>query len=73
MSYYDYTCPKCKHIVEDVYHSISDTIKVHCPDCLEVMTQLIGAAKIEFKGPRWAKDGYSSKNKSVTTETIETK
>lgn len=58
---YDFECPFCKSIKEDVFKSINSSIAEICPECYSNMEQLVGKSSFVLKGNGWEKDGYSSK------------
>lgn len=60
MPIYDYRCPECGNVEEDVTVTLDqlDTHQILCV-CGEVMCRVIGSSPVILKGSCWAKDGYS--------------
>lgn len=59
MPFYDYTCSKCKKIIE-IFHNMDDKTQHFCVDCKITLTKKIGNTIFELKGNCWSKDNYSS-------------
>ena len=58
MPLYEYECKQCKKHTEKI-QKFSDPEITQCPHCGGLLTRVISAAAISFKGGGWYKDGYS--------------
>lgn len=70
MPRYDYQCPKCGKVQEEI-HRMNETPEVKCSECGVPMKKLIGAPAFKVNGYFTAKSGYA-KNKEYM-EAVEKK
>ncbi len=60
MPHYDYRCESCGNVFE-VFHKITETPKVNCPECGADSQKMVGGgAGIIFKGSGFYKTDYAS-------------
>lgn len=60
MPIYEYVCSACG-AADEFLQRLSDPAPEQCPACKApgTLTKALGATRAIFKGPGWAKDGYS--------------
>jgi len=59
MPIYEYECPKCGHIQEELILTENDIPK--CVECGSNVKRIMSAGNFILKGKGWAKDGYGLK------------
>ena len=62
MPVYDYKCPECGHVEEDVTVTLKDLdiAQWFCTKCGEQMLRVVGNnGGFRLKGSRWSHDGYA--------------
>lgn len=50
MPTFDFKCPKCEKVREELIRKPEDELLVTCEDCGFIMRKQIGAPNVEFKG-----------------------
>lgn len=56
---FDFSCPMCEDVKEDIFKKFNSNIAEVCPKCGAVMNQLVGKVNFCLEGKGWAKDLYS--------------
>ena len=69
--FYDYLCPECGHVEEDIQHGMTETPEIKCPKCDTLMGQIIsGGSGTIYKGNGWGgtrPGSDSSQARRITT------
>ncbi len=67
MPNYDYKCTSCGNVFE-IFHGMTESPQIHCPDCSAPATKKIGAgAGIVFKGSGFYVTDYKNKQNDSGT------
>lgn len=60
MPVYEYECPACKHVTEEIRPMPErDQKPPVCPKCGQETSRKVSVASFVLNGGGWAKDGYS--------------
>jgi len=61
MPIYEYQCSDCGKIKE-VFHKMSETPEIVCPECSKMMKKLISPSAFHLKGSGWYVTDYKKGN-----------
>ena len=67
MPIYEFSCPNCGHIFEDLV--TFSCVCLLCPRCQTESEKIISLSSFHLKGEGWSKDGYT-KPKITENDTI---
>lgn len=61
MPIYEYQCPNCSKIDEDLVLSGDQVGTMFCDECQVGMSRVLSVCSIKFRGTGWSFDGYEDR------------